>query len=185
MTASLAYRPFTAWWEPTMRASIAGRQVCTICSAQQLFRHGVPTPVYDPATAEYAVISIADFDESLIWTCVGWFGTIYTARAEDHEAQRLGEYHLPDSVVREMQDYLNTYVADHPDTPLIPRIELAYQRNSYRTYHESLFTYNQLCSHAAGSRGPAREFHRGPASRNIESARGVTSGASRKAYRQS
>ncbi len=134
----MEFRVFDFLFDPTMQTTAPdGTILQTTASALDLLRL-TAIPVYVP---EGSVRGMVDREECLVWECVGLFGRIRSVQRRDVE--RIGT-HMPDVVVREIQAWCEAYARAHPDTPMIGRTEIAYQRNSYTTTHTCLFTYNQL-----------------------------------------
>lgn len=129
------FRAYRYFWDPTMMTITAdGVELLTLASALDLAKH-TAIPAYSMATEQYAMIE----GERLQWTTVGTFGRFLAWP----ERVRLG-IHLPKEIAVEITAHCERYVREHPDTPLIPRTEIAYRRNGYSTTHSVLYTYNQL-----------------------------------------
>lgn len=113
-----------------------GTELLTLSVALWLARH-TPIPAWAPAREEWAMVDAPD----LRWTVCGTFGTILSWRERRRE---LHGTHLAPKQAAEIVEYCERFVRENPDTPIIPRTEVAYRRNSYSTTKTYLFTYNHL-----------------------------------------
>lgn len=121
-----------------MRATTEdGTELLTLSVALNLARH-TPVPAWAPARDEWAAVDAPE----LRWTVCGTFGDTILSWRERRRA--LIGTHLSEEHAREIVEYCERFAREHPDTPCIPRTEVAYRRNSYTTTKTYLFTYNSL-----------------------------------------
>jgi hypothetical protein len=137
------FRPFDFLFDPTMQAVTSGGVIVQTSALVLDLIAFTPVPVYVPENEGRGMV---DAGEGLEWECVGTYGRIYCTGllpGTTAKVERIG-IHLPEDVRIEFQDWCNAYAEAHPNTPLIPRTEVAHKRNSYTTTKTCLFPYKQL-----------------------------------------
>lgn len=139
---TMPFRAFAAVCQPTLEATTEDGTVLQAVPCVLHLLRWTPVPVYVPATEARAMI---DAYENLEWHVVGDYDDILRPVYHNGVLTLLSRgRHMPETVKREFQEWANEYVRTHAKTPIIPRTEIAYQRNSYTTTHTCLFTYEQL-----------------------------------------